>query len=780
MGFIKKRKNKILLGVFATVIATSITVGTGLYFLNSDSRNKFISVASASVNPNLINNNNLDIRNANSSSVDQNLKENNKKEEQKENKKVEKPDKNIEIKNEDKNKKDENKRNNDIASDSEKIVEEYIDFNGLKVKVRIKKIIRNIDPKYKHLANRDPYINNTLGKLVSVEVTDELRELNKNNVQNSFKNKIPENVLSELANSTESQNKAYIRQNTFYFENLFDKYRRLFDAPNDKVKQFLTAHGKSIYDVEIKGHYEKTIAELNNKIAEIEKKLSEHENKFKGNDDPGFDEYSKEFQRIYNEKKELENQKIDAKNHKYVQLIKNLDYTKFNVSSQIQQNLSKGLVIDQKEQNVYVNENGELESYATSPLLNEVVARNSRDNAQKRVFGIPGPFGRTPDSIAEGNYEGWIKNDVTTSPEFNFLNIKSGEGIKIEQLTKDPNSKVETKIKSGYVVTIDASNPVAYNKTLKVIQDLIANKKEITSYRIKNIGLTNKNQEFFEIFKALPEHLPQLELFFESTNTSALLALESKKIDELSIYTTGNSLLDDWVLNPYAFLGVAWYNNLDYNVSKDFQRNIKITTRVTFNSIGFEESDYKPDLKRINDGLKIAYWIRNNEPLYQGSLGPGLDPDTNERGNSYPTGLDLTRVTSMKSLRGLEFKKEPTDPENTRRRLRRIGLYNDSSVFTIDADELNEAQFDILDTNPDLKPKSKIFFSNGFETRRIKVTNLKNTQLTSTGRTNLNILLNFSEDNFSRDTEIEIDTNDTNLVNSLTGFKISQDKIEIA
>ncbi|SYV92244.1 Uncharacterised protein, partial [Mesomycoplasma hyorhinis] len=32
----------------------------------------------------------------------------------------------------------------------------------------------------------------------------------------------------------------------------------------------------------------------------------------------------------------------------------------------------------------------------------------------------------------------------------------------------------------------------------------------------------------------------------DSTNTSALLALENKQIDELSIYTEGNSLSDDW------------------------------------------------------------------------------------------------------------------------------------------------------------------------------------------------------------------------------------------
>ncbi|QJG66265.1 putative immunoglobulin-blocking virulence protein [Mycoplasma phocoeninasale] len=794
MGILKKRKNKILLGVFAAVAASAVAVGVGLYILNSHSRNKLVSISSSSVAPNLINKNNLNISDADSSIVDRNLKEINKEQlppkdnkPNQENNKIpetkpkeeKKPEKkeiipNVEIE----DKKEENKQPDDTTSDD--IVDRIIDFNGVKIKIRVKKITRKIEPKYQHLANRDPYINNPLGKLISIEVTDELRQQNEANAQNAFKNKIPKNVLDQLNGYNEIQEKAIIRQNKTYYENLFEKYMLLFDA-GDKVKPFLTKHGQEIYDEQIKGYYEKTIKELDAKLKIAEKNFEKHQKKFKGNDDPGFDAYSKEFQRLYDEIQEIKEQKKDAKNHKYIQLIKNLDYTKFKVTSSIQENLSKGFVIDANEPNVFVNENGELDSRAISPLLNDVIARNERDNTQKRIFGIPGHFGRTPNAVEEGSYEGWIKSDETYSPEFQFLNIQTDEGIKIEKLTKDPNSKLDTKIDSGYVVTIDASNPKGYRKTLEIIKELISHNKKITSYRIKNIGLVDKNQQFFEIFKALPEHLPQLELFFESTNTAALLALENKKIDELSIYTSGNSLSESWSLNPYAFRGVAWYNNLDYNVSREYNPNTKITSRVTFESIGFEESDYAPDLKRINDGLKIAYWIRNNEPVFQGSLGPGLDPDNNERNNSYPTGLDLTKVKSLKSLRGLQFKRNETDPENTKRRLRRLGLYNNGKVFSIDVDELNEAQFNILDTNPNLDPPSKIYFSNSFETRRINVTNLKNKQLTPEGRSNLRILLNFSKDNFKKDTKIEINMSDKTLVNDLAGFNITEyNAIELA
>nr|WP_307922561.1 hypothetical protein [Mycoplasmopsis bovis] len=49
--------------------------------------------------------------------------------------------------------------------------------------------------------------------------------------------------------------------------------------------------------------------------------------------------------------------------------------------------------------------------------------------------------------------------------------------------------------------------------------------------------------------------MPQLELFFSAnaTNTSSLIALENKKIKELSLYTLGNSLLQKWSFNPWAF-----------------------------------------------------------------------------------------------------------------------------------------------------------------------------------------------------------------------------------
>ncbi|SYV95902.1 Uncharacterised protein, partial [Mycoplasma putrefaciens] len=62
------------------------------------------------------------------------------------------------------------------------------------------------------------------------------------------------------------------------------------------------------------------------------------------------------------------------------------------------------------------------------------------------------------------------------------------------------------------------------------------------------MGESDGGQKFKDILKELPDELPQLELFFSDrqTNTSSLIALENKKIKELSLYTTGNSLRESW------------------------------------------------------------------------------------------------------------------------------------------------------------------------------------------------------------------------------------------
>ncbi|MCU9938977.1 hypothetical protein NWQ34_05255 [Mycoplasmopsis felis] len=89
--------------------------------------------------------------------------------------------------------------------------------------------------------------------------------------------------------------------------------------------------------------------------------------------------------------------------------------------------------------------------------------------------------------------------------------------------------------------------------------------------------------------------------------------LENKKIKELSLYTEGNSLLEYWSLNPLALRNTNWVNTIDYNVSKENPANTNIPTRITFNALAFEDSDYlkgeEDPYKRINDGLRLDIFL---------------------------------------------------------------------------------------------------------------------------------------------------------------------------
>ncbi|MBY7703909.1 putative immunoglobulin-blocking virulence protein [Vibrio harveyi] len=134
--------------------------------------------------------------------------------------------------------------------------------------------------------------------------------------------------------------------------------------------------------------------------------------------------------------------------------------------------------------------------------------------------------------------------DVTSAPIFNKYKIEPNSGINVFKLERNP--EVNDSLNKGYVVELDAANTKGYDKIEGLIKEFQKDGVEITSYRIFNMGRDDGGQPFRHILSALPENLPQLELFFSDrqTNTSSLIALEHKKIKELSLYTTGNSLRD--------------------------------------------------------------------------------------------------------------------------------------------------------------------------------------------------------------------------------------------
>ncbi|AJQ45089.1 hypothetical protein JM47_00185 [Ureaplasma diversum] len=635
-----------------------------------------------------------------------------------------------------------------------------VEVNGIKVRVKVqpqpKRQIFQSDVDHR-LLNDDPYISELVPDVLSVEVTEEFRQKSFTHTTSALKyitgqdhtgfskdfKTHDEKELTELLN----QQYESIWRDRFY------KFSRLFDN-GDAVKPFLTEEGQKLYPAW-------TIEAFKEKL------LKTQPNRRVYDSDSSYEERKKEW---------IRNVDKHAKNLRYAKLFAYLDTSKFKkYTANAEEQLKKGLIPD--ETNVYINADGSVDSHAYSPLpgYNKVTTRMERDNKDRRAYGYPSWRILSPDEIQKGEYPGWTSTDVTNSAEFKKYTEKAKGGITIKEMKRDKPSDDPKHLNFGYTVTFDFSNDEAYKQAADLIRQLQKDGKKITSYRFMNVGKKNANQRMLDILKALPDEMPQVHIFFESQNTSGLNGLKNKKIKELALYTSTNPLLEEWSINPLVLKGVRWVNDVDYNVSADFSRNARKISRVVFNSISFDQEDidekqekYRDKMLEINRGLRMAYWTRNNEKIFQGSFGPGLKPDHNEGGSSYPTGLDLTR-TNLKSLWGFYFA-DAKKPENGKRKLLRLVLKNEGSDFSIDVEELNNAQFDVLDMNP-LQP-AKIKFSNGTATTHIRITNKKNLKIDGNGAFNLNVLKQAGKDNFGTN-PIRIDNGQTQLRDQLTGYGYS-------
>ncbi|MBN0970624.1 putative immunoglobulin-blocking virulence protein [Mycoplasma phocoeninasale] len=735
MSFLKKRKNKILLGVITGVTSASIIVGASLYFLNSDSRNKLRSIGLSKLDVNLINKNNLDIQNANPSINDQNLKEIQqeqklpdkqppkpiieipKKPEPEPEKQPEKPKEEIIEKPKPKPKPKEEKvepaptpkpfQPAPSPRPEKRLEKRKITVNGVEVEAIVEvfpdRIISDYDKQNK-LANPDPYLNHRVGDVISIEVTQNLidktaRDLVKEGIKESWLRKglidqyegVSEDKVAELLSKS---------QNIGPWEKLIYRFSRLIDS----------------------GNFIKFLKE--DKKPEYEKKTREKEWK--------------------------------SEEHRKYWIIKNLDHSKFSkLAKNASDQLAKGFT--PSSDNLYVDENGNLDSHSYSPPdgFNHVTSRIQNDNQNRRAFSFDSIYPRTSNDIEKGDYPGWKKTDVTS--QYEKYGIKSEYGIKVTELTNENG----VKRKKGIVIDIDASNSKGYENTQKIIEKLKSENVEITGYRIHNMGKGNAAQSFKNILKALPDKLPLLELFFDanSTNTSSLIALEGKEIEELSLYTLGNSLLDTWNINPNALRNVKWINTNDYNVGFDYRPGSKIATRIVFNSLSFDPIDFnnsgatlEEKLKKINDGLRLAYWVRNNEPFFQGSHGPGLKPDHNEQNNSYHQGLDLSRIPEIRSLKGFIFYDKEKPANSIQRKIRRLKLFSKESIFEISGEELSEAGFDKHIVRGEPGSKSKILFSSP-NADKVKITG-KGT-LSHSAISNLSVLYSLAENLYLKKIVVE-------------------------
>nr|WP_307921348.1 hypothetical protein [Mycoplasmopsis bovis] len=108
-------------------------------------------------------------------------------------------------------------------------------------------------------------------------------------------------------------------------------------------------------------------------------------------------------------------------NQKYLWIIINLDKSKFTKISQNSLNyLKQGLAIDPR--NAIINANGEIDSlvWNVPNQYNTVTSRLSRDNSTRRAFDYDEWYLRSSDSIVDGKFPGWTKNDKTSEYSSNI------------------------------------------------------------------------------------------------------------------------------------------------------------------------------------------------------------------------------------------------------------------------------------------------------------------------------------------------------------------------
>ncbi|UUD35110.1 putative immunoglobulin-blocking virulence protein [Mycoplasmopsis caviae] len=727
MKLFKTKKGKILLMGLGSTVAVSVTSSVVLYQSFPKSDYSFSYLSSSSANPNFITSNTVDRRNSSNSIADSNLKEMPK---ATPNAPIVQPVTPVKpVKPIEPEKPREQPKPKPVTPQKSQtmIVREEKIINGVKVMVTIKKQVDRVVNQYdveKGIANLEPYQNVIVSEIINVEVTEELRKANVKNVVDTLKGNRPEGRVlkaftstfteEHLKKMTDEQMEKYIRDaDQWNWDKLWHRYMRLYKSP--KAANFLNDDAKLRWE---------------NSTDEIHK---------------------------WGEKR------------KFLWWVNHLNHDKFTeLGKGVEEWLKKGLTLS--PDNIYIDENGNLNSFSASPPkeFNSVTSRIRRDNMEKRAFGWDSEYWRAPGDIAEGNFPGWTKTDATSEHK-SSLGLSDDDGVKIYKYKKDKADGSKDEFTEGSILELDASNDKGYQKAINIINKIKSDPKGIVGYRIKNMGANDASQKFKDILSALPDEIRQLELWFSAraTNTSSLIALENKTIKELAMYTLGNAYSDNWSFNPLSFRKTKFINTVDHNVNWNLRE--ERASRITFDTLAFDSIDYNAGssdpYERINLGLRMVYYARNNEPIFQGGFGPGLNPDHSEKGNSYPVGLDFSRIPQIKSLKGLVFR-DTQKPDNGARKIKRLTLFNNSDLFEISADELNKAAFtEHIDNHP--MSKAKLFFSNGSATRQIKITGTE--KLNGTGLSNLAFMLDIAE-SISKQTEILAESDDNVSTLSSSGY----------
>nr|WP_308436051.1 putative immunoglobulin-blocking virulence protein [Mycoplasmopsis bovis] len=228
--------------------------------------------------------------------------------------------------------------------------------------------------KRREITNVNPYQNVTVSKLLNIEVTQELE------------NKVIQNALG----SEEGQGLGLFSNNLFKIADSIGTKDGL-----DKAEDVLVRQNPGTWSEQIH-RYKALINSGKFKDFLKEGKLEEYERLVKENS-------------------------FKTANQKYLWIIINLDKSKFTKISQNSLNyLKQGLAIDPR--NAIINANGEIDSlvWNVPNQYNTVTSRLSRDNSTRRAFDYDEWYLRSSDSIVDGKFPGWTKNDKTSEYSSNI------------------------------------------------------------------------------------------------------------------------------------------------------------------------------------------------------------------------------------------------------------------------------------------------------------------------------------------------------------------------
>lgn len=278
-----------------------------------------------------------------------------------------------------------------------------------------------------------------------------------------------------------------------------------------------------------------------------------------------------------------------------------------------------------------------------NPYLNYYIKAN-----EKKLLGVPNwRFNETPIDILNGDYRGWTKVDKTQ--EFiqdNKYGITADDGITVRHYTPTDTSNDYYKNKQPVnVFVLDVNNTSGYNKFIEFLKKAASTTKDI-GVVLTNIGKRSTNRDVYDIIKALPDNVKLLTVFFENSNTSSLLALENRKLDELNIYTTGTVNSDLWGLNPLALKHTNFIpstNNYNVGGFHPYPEGSIIPSTPIFAALKFDRND---DLARVQEGIDIAF-NRRNERVFNGQFqGKG----------GKPVVWDFSDAPIIRSFKGLNIR----------------------------------------------------------------------------------------------------------------------------